>query len=482
MICRPRGPSRPPAPLGLASVVAVAALVGCGPPPLHPRPLITLHEPTKVLFHDVTVFTAAHPGVDAGQDVLVEGGRIREVRATAPLPAPSDDLLVVEGTGRTLLPGFVDAHTHLTGSGAALWSPVTPSPRHNFEAWLYAGVTTIYDLGGVPDDVKDAVALLDRGEAPGPRVRFTLLHGTGPGAHPIPLAQAVTPFPFHYAVPFVVPQLDDAESAEAFVADVQKGGGHFVKLVYDRLPKDAPRMDPSVLRLAVEAAHRRGLKVFVHIGTAEEAVEACEAGADVIAHGPYRSAVSDEQARRWGSRGCPVIYTLTGWHAIHAMSQGSFEPEPLAREITPPEILDPVTGARARERPESPLYADLEDTVTTWHSAWADNVKKLHAAGVPFLVGTDSPLTGSYPGSSFHTELRLLAEAGIPLEDLLLGATSRAAHVLEDDPEFGTVEVGKVADLVLVEGDPLADITVSQNLVLVLREGRPIDRHRPPSP
>ena len=121
----------------------------------------------------------------------------------------------------------------------------------------------------------------------------------------------------------------------------------------------------------------------------------------------------------------------------------------------------------------------LDELEPRARDGWGETVRRLHGAGVVMLVGTDSPLPGVYVGGSFHEEMRRMVEAGVPAGDVLLGATGRAARWIEAAPDYGTVEVGKVADLVLVEGDPVVDIGATRAIVEVWRAGRPVGRKVP---
>jgi imidazolonepropionase-like amidohydrolase len=441
------------------------------------RPIAT--SSGGILIEDVAVFTATDQGLLQHHDVLVQGDRIVWVRPAAAAESRPPNVTVIPGAGRTLLPGYVDTHTHLTGSGAAMWAPKDANMPHNLEAWLYAGVTTIYDLSGFPSDIKAQKEAVEAGDIPGPRIFFTGLSATGVGSHPIPLAKAMLPWPTSSLVDYLAPQPTTTDDARAFVDDTLEEGADYLKVIYDRIPKDGARMEPEIMRAIIARAHERGAKVFVHIGTADEAVTACEAGADVIAHGPYRSEVTESQARALAAKPCPVIATMAGWVGVHGIATRAYQPSPLAREISPPSILDPVTGAAPEGHEKPAAFVDMEDTVRRYREVWPLNVQRLHQAGVPLFIGTDSPLPGSYPGSSFHEELVLLADAGIPAETLLWAATAGAAQLLSDDPDFGTVAAGKAADLVLVQGDPTLDIHAASDIVDVIRAGVRLERQRP---
>lgn len=462
--------------LGLVVVaigLAIKVRVGLGPV-LTPPPLLTARPADAILFRDVSVFTGADTTLLRHRDVLVRAGRIAAVEASG-VAAP-DGAEIVEGAGRTLLPGYIDAHTHVSGSGAPPWAPRRTADTHNLAAYAYAGVTTTFVLGGMADDLAALEAAMARGDAVGPRLWYTHLPITTPGGHPIPVGEQLVPWPIGPVLASMIPQVEGRADAEAAVAGVAGQGVHFVKAIVDRLPPSAPEMDAEALAGVVEASHRRGLKVFVHIGTIDDALLAVRAGADVLAHGMYRGPVTQAQAEEIARSGVPVIFTLAGWVRTAELARGAFVPTPLDEATVPAEILESLRGDAGRAFAEAGPLGEFAAALREHEGVWQDNVRALHAAGVPLLVGTDSPLPGIFPGSSYHVELALLSGAGVPNGELLRGATARAASVLGLD--VGRVEVGRPADLVLVRGDPVADIAAAADVVMVLARGRVLERAR----
>lgn len=439
------------------------------------RPLVRLGpvEPVLVL-RDVRVFPATGPGFLEHQDVVVRAGAIAAVQATgAPVPAGAR---VVEGHGeRTLLPGLVDAHVHILSSGGAPWQSYAFAPEHNLEAHLYAGVTTVFDLGGFAGELAALGERTAAGELAGPRIFHTDSPITAPGSHPLPTARELLPWPLGSLLTLVIPAVATPDEARAAVAATAAKGVDYIKAICDRIPADSPDLDADSLAAIVAAARERGLKTFVHIGSAEQAVRAVRAGADVLAHGvrdPLTPAQAAELAR------VPMIVTLAAWLGVEAIAAGRYTPSALDRAITPPEILDEVAGPAGARIAGVPVLGDMSRSVDP--AVMQANVRLLHAAGATLLAGTDSALPGAYPGGGLHEELRLLHAAGVPVEDVLLGATSRAARVVRDAPDFGSIAPGMVADLLLIEGDPRVDIGATSRIALVVRAGRVVERLAPP--
>lgn len=458
--------------LAIAFVIGIKVRLGVGPK-LETPPLLSA-EPTAavLLIRDVAVFSGNDTQLKPHQDVIVRGGRIEKVAPTG--AAPPDGAQVLDGAGRTLLPGFIDAHTHISGAGAPRWAPCRVSDQHNLEAYVYSGVTTAYVLGGIARDLAGLRAQVDQGKAIGPQLYYTHLPITTPGGHPLRIGKEIVPWPVPQLAAALLPQPKDVEEAARVVEKTAAEHVHFVKVIRDSLPPSAPAMPEAVLQAIVRASHARGLKVFAHIGTIDDALVAARAGVDVLAHGIYRGPVSAEQAQELAQRHVPVIFTLAGWVRTATMARGQLVPTELDRATVPASILESVAGDAGRQLSGTPAFAEFVAALLENEPLWQKNVRALVAAGVPLLVGTDSPLPGIFPGSSYHAELRLLADFGVPNGDLLLGATSRAADVLSLDS--GRIEAGKLADLILVQGDPLQDLSATSRIEAIVLRGRVVRR------
>jgi imidazolonepropionase-like amidohydrolase len=457
-----------------AAALGVHLRIALGPE-LPTPPLVTAAPaPPAIFFHDVAVFTGEGPASLAHQDVLVRGEAIVSIAPTG--AAAPEGAEIVEGAGRTLLPGFIDAHTHVSGSGAPPWAPARVTDEHELEAYVYAGITSTFVLGGLAP----ALAGLDRkaaeGALIGPRLYFTHLPITAPGGHPLVVGKELMPFPLGALVAAMIPTASDAASAERAVAGTTKHPVSFVKAMVDHLPPSAPAMEEATLRAIVEASHRAGKKVFVHVGSADDALVAVRAGADVLAHGVYRGEITAEQAAEIARRKVPVIFTLAGWVRTAQLAHGTFRPSALDEATVPRPILDSLRGEAGRAFAAKGALAEFVHGLLESEPHWLGNVRRLREAGVTLLVGTDSPLPAIFPGSSFHAEMELLAEAGVPPAEILLGATSRAADVLAL-PQ-GRVAAGRPADLVLVRGDPTARLADAAEIERVVLRGRVVKRAR----
>ena len=467
-----------------ASVCALllALSSSCAGSPVWPR-LIERTTPVQKgaddalwVFRNVNVFTGveAQPWLNA-QDVWIRAGRIESVQPSG--ASLKEAAQIIEGAGKTLLPGYIDSHVHLGSAANLPWAPpVTESPEHNLSAYLYAGVTCVFDLGGDVARTLELRRQVDAGQLWGPRIFLTHRHITGPGSHPLPMAQEMVPLPARWLLDLWVDQIDTKEAARQHVQARIDAGVDYIKLNYDEMPPGTPKMDEQILRDAILISHRHKKRVVVHATASADIVTAAAAGADLIAHGPYRDLMSEVQARELASYQTPVILTLSGFEARALALKNRWVPHPMIRETTPAQILEPMLhGSTAHEREYPQLFAIVHAGEAA-RGDWEKSVTNMVQAGVPLFVGTDSALPGSYPGGSFHHELELMHRLGVPLTELLLGATSRPARWVQKNADFGQVRPGFIADLVLLDGDPRTDFGVLHDIVDVWRAGRRVPR------
>jgi imidazolonepropionase-like amidohydrolase len=464
--------------VAIAVLLAVASLLAAAAIFLHVpsyRSLISVGPEETIVIRNVRVFTATGTSTVEAARVVIEGGRISAIeRLPGDVPPKGR---VVDGTGKTLLPGLIDFHTHVASAPAPIWYIVVPSPEHNLEAYLYGGVTTVVSMGDDLDEIGGLRDRLDRGEIGGPRLLFAGSPITKTGGHPQAVVDAAVPWPLGKLMPDFSFEIDAPGDAEAAVDRMAGGGADLVKLVLDDLPPGVPKLSADHVRAIAEAAHRRGLRVAAHIGTAEDGVTAAASGVDLLNHGIHRGLVTPEEAEAIAATGVAVSPTLIVFERCAQFFEAKMSFDAMDREIESEEVLEQLSFEVISAHPADDFLRPWFQEVLASRENQKKNAFALHRAGVPIFVGTDSSILGNIAGSSIHEEMRLLVEAGLPPAEVLLGATARPAAFLFREPEIGTVEVGKVADLVLVDGNPLDDITATKRIAAVIRAGRFVERH-----
>jgi imidazolonepropionase-like amidohydrolase len=388
-----------------------------------PCQLGTLQAMTRTLLRGGRVFDGTgSPLADA--DVVVEAGRVVEVG-----PGLDGDE-AVDASGCALLPGMFDCHVHVMISSVGLLENLQEpfsyqfyAAARNLERTLDRGITTVRDAGGADLGVKQAV---EDGLISGPRLKIAVSVLGQTGGHTdgwMPSGQQVHLLIPHPGLPDGI--VDGPEEMRRKVREVRRAGADVIKICTSGgvlSPRDDPRhphFDLEELRTCVAEARAGGLEVMAHAQGTEGVKNAVRAGIRSIEHGVY---LDDEAISMMLEAGTWLVPTLVAPQGVlDAADAGASLPEAVLR--------------KARETVE----------------AHRESFRRAVAAGVRIAMGTDSAVT---PHGENLRELALMADGGMKPEDVLVATTSSAAELLGLDGELGTIEPGRRADLVLVDGDP----------------------------
>lgn len=414
---------------------------------------------------------------------------VRDGRVTMVVPdgsgTPSDNATVIEAAGKHVIPGLADMHFHF-GLGA-------PLPRRPDETEvvlgraLYYGVTTVLQVGGSDASaqrINELRANRAAGALDAPFICGTGGHLTLHGTHPIytifpPVVReaadeivAATPLddPAHlYPLGIGLSIVRTEEAARKAVRERAEGGMHAIKFTVESGPTpfgdDHPQMPVEMIRAIVEEAAEHGLRVFAHVTSLDELEAALEGGAAGVAHAvnddPLPADVHGDEMAAAGFIMVPTLVLFT--------EPGDFDDPFLRLTVSDREIValaDTAYLERRRQRWE--CCSAFSDQLSTFGM--------LHERGVPIAVGTDTGNPYTFTGYSVHQELELLVRAGLTPMQAIISATRRAAEMIGEGDEFGTIEPGKRADLLILGANPLEDIRNTRSLEVVISEGRVIDR------
>lgn len=346
--------------------------------------------------------------------VLVEDGRIAAIGSGLKAPKGAK---VVNARGQALLPGLFDLHTHWTPNGAPAELPQIAN------RYLAAGVTTVSDFHEPPEAYAPRRAWLASIAAPDVKFAARISTPLGHGAD--------------WGDENTTRWVNSPESARAAVRLVAAYKPDFIKGFADGWrysnAADNSSMDEETLTALVDEAHKHGLKVFTHTVMVKRGKSAARAGVDVIAHSVQDERVDDELIALMREHGTAYAPSLAVYLPTRVDGSG--------KNAGNSEVVQQRTHNFA--------------------NALA-NVKALHDAGIPVVVGTDAGMTGTPHGVSTLRELELLVEAGLTPAQALIAGTARSASVfgLQDR---GTIEIGKRADLLLVKGQPWQRISDIRN-------------------
>lgn len=455
-------------------LLIVAGLLGaCAARPTWVRLPPPAERPEAMVIRDVRLFAGdAASAADGRWDVWVRGDRIVRV-APAGEVRPASGVLEVDGAGGTLLPGLIDGHVHVGSTDGVPWALRLPDPRANLQRFLRSGLTTVVDVGGELSLMADVRKGLADGTLVGPDVVFAgfpLAHRDG---HPAAMVRAIVPWPFKgMAARRMGRHVADVTDVVAAIDELRRGGVSFVKLMVDSIPLTVPQLDDAMLRAVVAGAHAADLPVLAHVGGNDDALRALRAGVDVLVHNVYREPISSAVVAELLQRQVPVVVTIGIWDAVDDVAgQG---PPPLPFEDL---LTDERWRREVRDRPEGWNLRGFEEwlaMIAATRDVRSANAAVLREAGVAVLVGSDAPNVGWPAGAGLHVEMRKMVAAGFAPGEVLRAATSgnAAAFGLSDR---GIVAEGRRADLLLVDGDPTADIGDLEKLRLVIRAGVPVE-------
>jgi imidazolonepropionase-like amidohydrolase len=280
-----------------------------------------------------------------------------------------------------------------------------------------------------------------------------------------------------YLLPHLTRQVATEGAAKAAVDElIDARKPDFVKMVVDALPPGTPRIDPKVAAAISKAANAKGVRTVAHIGTTTDAIDAAEAGIAAWIHGVYKEPIADADVTRIVKFGIPMAPTLIVFDSYAELGFERREATKLEKEMIPEAHLRSFDAVPA-DFEIDPGLEELVGLLQARREGSIENVRRLHEAGVTILAGSDAQ-PGVFHGPGLHRELRLLERAGLSRIDVIRAATLHAARFFtqKDDPPFGVVAAGKEADLLLVRGDPLEDLSALERIEEVIVRGVPLIR------
>ena len=376
-------------------------------------------------------------------NVIINGSRIEAAGADAAVPDGADAIFDLKG--KTVLPGLIDAHVHFGGTDGFDYPGI--SGRHDSYDFLKNrmdclkwGVTAIRSTGDFAPDIFDFRDEVNRGQHISPRIVTAGRMIQARGGHPVYTVFGSNPSIIEGACLIVDETTDLAKEVKA-LADA---GADWIKVFISEVnkmdyPAPVPRIPPEKVKQIVDLAHQFGKPCMVHVDSISHMREAAQAGADSIEH----------------------IFCV-GATDID-IDDGLIEML-LQKKIC---VVPTVFSIRAHENPEGPMPLVYEKLLP--------QVNKLIKAGVSIGVGTDASIPFVPLGESMHEELSELVKCGMSPIDVIKAATRGNAKLLKKENEIGAIAPGYLADLLVVDGNPAEDITLTKNVTLVFANGRAVN-------
>ena len=410
--------------------------------------------------------------------IVVRDGRIEAAGSRDDVAVPTG-IEVINAEGKFVLPGLIDTHVHYSQTG---WVDGRPDAldlrsRYPYEAaekrlrehpevfhraWLASGVTSVFDVGGYPWTVKMAHDSESNTEAP---------HVSAAG----PL---LTTFDFWLNLPgekqFIF--LKDSTAAVEGVRYLKSIGADAVKVWFIVRPgSDFDAMARNVMAVGTECVQQR-IPLIVHATGLKEAKVALRAGARILVHSVQDRALDVEflsLAKTTGAFYCPTLTVIDGYAEIAAAARSGKSPEvddllgavdslTRARVATTADEARSVLGATPLSRDS--VYAAMRRMMT-------DNLTLVQRTNIPIITGTDAGNPLTLHGPAIFAEMEAMQKAGMQPAEVLQATTRDAARALGRSKEVGTIEKGKLADLIVVGADPRRDVANLRQLELVMRAG-----------
>jgi imidazolonepropionase-like amidohydrolase len=416
----------------------------------------------SIAIRDVTVIPMSAAGPSAHQTVLVRDGRIAQIGRLTDVRVPAG-AVVVDGAGKYLIPGLFEMHAHMSKTRASALG-----------LYVVHGVTTIRDQGSEHAEVLRWRREIRSGARVGPRMLIA-----GPYLESLRNIERMRRDPPESRVePF-----ERARIPIGSPADARRVIDSLATLELDHFKVRTVQDDSTYLALA-GAAHAHGKRLVGHVVTASPALF-LQAGQDGVEHGfpiALDSLPREERMAFWrqlAARDVGVVPTIV------TVTESVFKPLDYFRAL--------VSDTTAAVHPLRPYlsafmiqdWREQVDEVTPqrrayFERAWPTGIKHLREmreAGVRLMAGSDVAVLNIFPGASLHEELRLFVDSvGMSPKEALESATRKPAEWLRMSDSVGTIELGKVADLVLLDADPLADITNTRRISAVVLRGKLLRR------
>ncbi|MFQ6058022.1 MAG: amidohydrolase family protein [Anaerolineae bacterium] len=362
--------------------------------------------------------TGSKPVKDAA--VVIEGQTIVAVGPERKFQFPKG-IRAIDAGGGTILPGIINAHVHILAGGSWL------------EPWTEAGVTTVRDLGASLNGILTFKRLQAK---KGNRVPTLVVAGpiiTAPGGYPVPIWGRA-----------IALEMGDTAAAREGVEQLLDAGVDIIKIAVTRghAPDRLwPELTLEQIQAIVEVAHQRGTRVSAHVSTTADLWRAVEGGVDDAAHMVWDE-VPDELIRLMVEKDVYMVPTL------------------FVREA----------GLKWRGATQEQVKQALD--------AMKSNLRRFVAAGGKVALGNDFGNPGVEPGMPLR-EMELMVEAGMTPMQVIMAGTKHAAHVCNLEDKVGTIEPGKQADIIVVDGDPLQDISAMASVIVVIKGGEVIKAPTP---
>jgi len=413
-------------------------------------------------------------------NVFIRNGKIESVISEGgESAAAASTFSAVSGAGKTLMPGLIDVHTHLGGPGV-----VTGEMEQEFSDWsaralgayLYCGVVAVKSVGDATDDLLKLRAKIRRGEMLAAELFMTGPLFTAPGGHGTEYFKNFPEMMRQRLEPQMAAAYANPSDAEARVNALAGQGIDGIKAVLESGGRGSlfERLDLNVFDAMVKAASQQHLPVVVHTGDLQDIRDAISRNVAGIEHGAMRDLISPEMAQEMSAKSIrydPTLVVLDSFFKV-ARHDTSMLDDPLARQTISGKLLIKMRSwIQSLDSPQ-----DMKNPPDILKLAAVENLRRLHEAKVPLVLGTDAGNAGTFHGPGVHREMEIWKNAGIPTVEILKAVTFNNAALLGAADRLGKIAPGYDASFIILDGNPIEDITVTRRISDVFFKGERVRR------
>ncbi len=431
-----------------------------------------LYQNAKIIVGDGTVIPNGA--------VLIKNGKIVQVFSSPPADTKSLEADVIQAAGKTLMPGLIDMHVHIGAPGGVYQDQAKygdpNAPKRRLAAYLYSGITAVRSTG---DFLDNSIALrneIDSGSYLGAEFFACGPLFTAEGGHPTEMIKNFPASMQQTATAEFVRIPKSPEEARKQVDDLKKAGVDCIKAVLEAGSAQWAlfnHLDPAIYSAIMEQGHTDNLPTATHTGNAADVKEAVAAGSNSIEHGSMTDLIPAETFAEMKAKGLAYDPTLSVFEGIVDQSTGN--PEMLDRamvqQVGPADLL-----TSTRTFLDKLGHRSTPEQMKPFMDRLTKNLLTAYQSGVLLIAGTDAGNMLVIHGPTIQNELELWVKAGIPPAVALQAATYNAAKVLRADDRIGSIQKGRDATLILLDGDPLQDISNTERISQVMFRGEMISR------
>jgi len=433
-----------------------------------------LRRSRNFLYRNARIFIGDGKVIENGA-VLVKNGKFEEIYEGAGPDPKSVNAEAVEAAGKTILPGLIDVHVHLSAPGGVADETYKMDDKmfeRKLAAYLYSGVTAVKSVGDPDELALKTKAKVNRGQRLGAEFFVCGPLFTADGGHGTEYFKQL-PEKFRAAAQASFARTPKtAEEARQQVDELKKQGVDGIKAVLQggMAGYAFNRLDLGLLRAISAESKAQALPLTVHTGEAKDVADALDAGTNGIEHGSLRDAIPVELFTRMAKDGVFYDPTMSVFEGLEQLSErkSTLFNRSLVQQTQTKEMLAATRKMLATKPAAAPFEANRKIAIA--------NLRAAYKAGVMLVTGSDAGNPMVFHGPTVQREMELWVEAGLPVTVALQAATANAARFLGVGNRLGMIKKGFEATMILVDGNPVQDIRLMETISSVMFKGERVDR------